>query len=582
VSGKIVLNERFTPQEWIRQRYLRGRADEHPEGTDAWRAFGRRRGGELTAIVEATDNAVVIDLDANEPSGRFLSAVLLAPVDDGTALASVNARRADWYRSNWPVLGDDTQTRDDDIVPIFLDQAPTHPQPTLSLKLAPGTGERLRLLVNDIGPDTIAKVHLETPESDRQRLSVSIWAARERLERRRAQDSFLTRTDNFLDGVASISASPATNHRLFELWVSSRPTMRPGRRLGHVIIEAAERSITVPITIDVLPVELPPATKAAGPYLDESPHFKWFPELADHIGRQLDCDASFVEMLGLAGSAASVAMPDGSGNGTYADLTRAQRNGFAMPTLAYAAAKRTLHALGPDAGARAISGAVQTALAAGLSPPVWSLVDEPSNPGAQLQPWPRWLEAIRGQPGVSVRLAAHLNAPRDQALLDKFDVVLVNGGFGLDIATIERARAAGPEVWLYNTEAPRLTAGAWLWRSAARRYVQWHARMPTADPFDPLDGREGDEQFILPSAAPCPSTPSIHRDLLDLADGVVDQRWLLWLDAEATPSARDLRSRIERRIGVRWDRASRMTRRELREIRESIKMLVQSKGAAQP
>jgi hypothetical protein len=106
--------------------------------------------------------------------------------------------------------------------------------------------------------------------------------------------------------------------------------------------------------------------------------------------------------------------------------------------------------------------------------------------------------------------------------------------------------------------------------------------MPTADPFDPLDGREGDEQLILPSAAPCPSTPSIHRDLLDLADGVVDQRWLLWLDAQARPSARDLRSRIERRIGVRWDRASRMTRRELREIRESIKMLVQSKGAAQP
>jgi hypothetical protein len=97
--------------------------------------------------------------------------------------------------------------------------------------------------------------------------------------------------------------------------------------------------------------------------------------------------------------------------------------------------------------------------------------------------------------------------------------------------------------------------------------------MPTADPFDPLDGREGDEQFILPSLEACPPVPSIHRDLLELAEGIVDQRWLLWLDKLTHERATATRKTIEKRLGTIWTKAASMRRSEFLAIRESIMSL---------
>ena len=67
-------------------------------------------------------------------------------------------------------------------------------------------------------------------------------------------------------------------------------------------------------------------------------------------------------------------------------------------------------------------------------------------------------------------------------------------------------------------------AGFNLWRSGAKGYLQWHARMPTADPFDPSDGREDDVQFLLPHIVPCPEIQDVDRGLFELAEGIVDLR----------------------------------------------------------
>ncbi len=569
VNGETVLREEMTAESWIRQRYLRNRGSEHAPDSDAWQAFGKLRGEERSTEVDVDDDGVTIDLSSNDPGGAFISAVLISPVDENAALASVRESRATWYRDNWPVLASDIQISHADVHKWQLSER-REPGPAVELRAAPGTGERLRIQISGLQRETTAKVRVNFNGLDSTRVSTLVWAARERLERRRAQDSFLTRTGHALHGDEWHGPAPGSDRRLYEMWVDVAAATLPGRHRGQVTLEAGAQTAVLPIILEVLPDVLPAAAKPVGPYLDESPHFTWFAGLEAHRERQLDCDAAFVVRVGLTGAAPSIAAPHlGGGTAFRKDLRRAAASGLVSPVLAYAAAKRTFHGVGAQSGAGSLADAVRGSHAAGLEPPIWSLADEPSNASAG-EPWIDWLAAVRSHAGQPMRIAGHLNARGDRALLSKFDVVLINGGFGLDLDTIAAARAAGPVVWLYNTEAPRLTAGAWLWRSAAVRYVQWHARMPTADPFDPLDGREGDEQLILPSDAACPATPSIHRDLLDLAEGVVDQRWLQWLDAQSTPAARQLQSRLLARLGADWAQATRLARNDLRAMRESI------------
>ena len=202
-------------------------------------------------------------------------------------------------------------------------------------------------------------------------------------------------------------------------------------------------------------------------------------------------------------------------------------------------------------------------------PPVWSVADEPSNAAAQGLNVRGWVQALRERaPGI--KLGAQLNSAADRELAPLFDVAIINQGFGIDAATISTLKSRGPDVWLYNTGAYRATAGLWLWLTDASRYVQWHARMPAADPFDPLDGREADVQIFMPSAEACPVQPNLSRAIFDMADGVTDQRWLLWLDtqhtAEAETLARDLRSKIH---GL-FSEAAALSGRDLDAIRGSI------------
>ncbi|TMO20768.1 hypothetical protein CWC28_21840, partial [Pseudoalteromonas sp. S4492] len=118
------------------------------------------------------------------------------------------------------------------------------------------------------------------------------------------------------------------------------------------------------------------------------------------------------------------------------------------------------------------------------------------------------------------------------------------------IAAIKNNR----NVWLYNMPNPRLAAGFFLWKSGADGYLHWHGRMPTADPFDPTDGREGDVIYMYPWVGSCPSTMTIHQRLLTLQEAVTDLRWMLWLEAEAAvdSKAQELVEQISRKIPGHW------------------------------
>jgi hypothetical protein len=78
--------------------------------------------------------------------------------------------------------------------------------------------------------------------------------------------------------------------------------------------------------------------------------------------------------------------------------------------------------------------------------------------------------------------------------------------------------------------------------------------MPTADAFDPTDGREGDVQFLWPTPGLC-APPDLDADLLELLAGQEDLRWLAWLEIAPGPEAAALRRRLRREVPATWREA---------------------------
>lgn len=96
--------------------------------------------------------------------------------------------------------------------------------------------------------------------------------------------------------------------------------------------------------------------------------------------------------------------------------------------------------------------------------------------------------------------------------------------------------------------------------------------MPTADPFDPTDGREFDVQFLYPTENPCPEEPDIHRDLYEIMEGIVDYRWMLWLEqkAQTDKQASALLSTLQRTIPDEWEDVPGITPQQLNTWRQQI------------
>ena len=161
VNGRDVISTRLTPQEWLERRYLRGIKDEHGPADDAWSAYGRHRGGRVTADIDVGSDGIAIELAGAGPEALYLGAVLLEPTGTTAASEFVEAQRAEWYRSVWPIVaapavGD---------IPTVRIGAPAG----LSLKAtaAPDTGVRLRLAAREDAERGSAKAHAVVCPSDR-------------------------------------------------------------------------------------------------------------------------------------------------------------------------------------------------------------------------------------------------------------------------------------------------------------------------------------------------------------------------------------------------------------------------------
>jgi len=448
----------------------------------------------------------------------------------------------------------------------------THTLPERRVTLAPGTGARITLAVRG-GATAHPQVALDAPETGGVALRARIWAGQWRLTREGAADTVLRLTDDLLRADVEALRLGPERARTYKLWLQAPEEAPPGDYRGALSVRAGRSVIRLPILAEVPAVRLP-ANNRAGFYLDEAPHWRWFAGTGQRAA-QTACDLAFLASMGIRGNAPALATPAPPDFTAFFDDMRAANHAqTAAPWLAYAPLKRLLAREGSEAP-QTLANLAKRLEASGLPRPVWSLADEPGNADQVAQGLTD--EARRLRASVpDVRLAGHLNAPHDGGLAPLFDVILINQGYGIDRHGIAAAERAGPQVWLYNTGRPRLTAGLWLWATGARRYLQWHARMPTADPFDPLDGREGEVQMIYPRATPCPAQPHIDRRLLHMAEGVVDGRWLAWLDAQSSEAARALRRQIKQQLGATWASAAKLGPAEVAAIRREIIALAKS------
>ncbi len=568
VNGRTVHARDWTPDDWIAERYLRGLAHEHRPDDDAWSAFGRWRGAPFIMDVDVAADGIMIALDGDGPAAQFINAVLIEQSGQRGAVDAVQAQRAQWYRAQWPVIAPRQPAN-----AIVMPAQQTRTLPERRVILAPGTGVRITLAVRG-GATNQPRVALDAPETGGVALQARIWAGQWRLAREGAADTVLRLNDDLLRADAEALPLMAERARTYQIWLHASEAAAPGAYRGALMIEAGGGAVRLPIIAEVAEVRLP-ANDRAGFYLDEAPHWRWFADTGQRAA-QTACDLAFLSSMGIRGNAPVLATPAPPDFTAFLDDMRAaNRARTTVPWLAYAPLKRLLTREGQVAPQ--VLAELAKRLEAGRLPrPVWSLADEPGNADQSAQGLAEQASALRASV-PKIRLAGHLNAPHDAALAPLFDVILINQGYGIDLRDIAGAERTGPQVWLYNTGRPRLTAGLWLWATGARRYLQWHARMPTADPFDPLDGREGDVQMIYPNATPCPAQPHIDRRLLDMAEGVVDGRWLAWLDAQGSEAAGALRRKIKRQLGATWASAARLGPAEMAAIRREIIALAKSR-----
>lgn len=553
-----------SPEDWLREVYFAGREAE--DVTDPWTAFYARRGGLLTQTVEVKDGRIVVELAGNTIEATYLSAMLVEPAGTGqAALQRVEAARRERFLEAWPVVGPmvgGLDTKPNGLVLGLLPQGaaaqadwrPGDPGPPPAI--APGTIGWLDAMVAAPEPDAAPRVTLLPPARHGRALPAELRWGHWRYTRHNPAAGQLTLEAEQLRGeLAKLTLRPGLPRRL-NILVAVPEDAAPGRYEGRLTVESGGRSATLPLVVEVPPVALPPADRPVGIYHDFAPYAPWFPELASIARLGMACELRTMRGLGLTGLAPGLATPaPGDARGIAADLGLAREAGFMLDLLAYTPVKRMVEYRGIAMLPELMQQVAAAFAARGLQAPVWSIADEPGNPGSM----PADLERLRGAIRIGdpkARVAGQLNRPADRQLLGLFDVVLLNAGFGIDAQEIQRWRRTGPTPWLYNMPDVEAAAGFHLWRTGAAGYLQWHGRAIGADPFDPTDSGEADVQLYPMQPEPCAAVPDLDLRLLQIARGVADLRWMLWLEGAAArdAEARALLAELRQEIPAAWRR----------------------------
>ena len=562
-----VLHEVHSREQWIKQVYLAGINKEADIDGDLWQVVGQRRSGFITQLVRVNDGVLNLTLEGDR-AARYLAALVIEPFS-GEFAENTEQQRRQRFLNQWPVATPAYNQVDQLTITDISQQIKDHSEN--SYLAAGGTLLNLVFEINSPAADSNPVIAIAPPRSGNNRkLNIATRYGHWRYERPQPNASSLILSDSFLRG--DLSTMPLSNKRprRIHIQVNIPVDASPGEYRGSIQLFTNGELYLQDYQIEVLPFTLPRLTAPIGLYLEPAPYYQWFTPLKKREAFATACDLSLLATMGFTSLAPSLVTPGNDENQQIfiQQLKQLKRFGFDSPVLAYASLKRLLAMSSARNTGIALLKLKQTLAEQELPEVFWSIFDEPV---------PEKLAAIQAssqllhKSPLELKTAGHFNNPHQKDLVQAADLRIINHGYGVNENSIRAMKEDGM-LWLYNMPNPRLAAGAYLWRSGADGYIQWHGRMPTADPFDPTDGREGDVIYLYPWQESCPSAISIHSRLLDLHEATLDYRWLHWLTTQASdhPQAGKLVEEFQAMIPTDWQKASTLTSQQLISMRQKI------------
>ena len=560
------------PWQWVKNRYTQNkfRLSQFSQLSNltSWRAIGQYRGDYKTFDVEAHNDELLIELAGANKMATTITAFMIERQDQHL-LSEVNFNRAQWFNGRWPLLAYPKEHKQS-TVNISKNQTfnITYNNP-LFISLPFKKGLSLKD-VDWLNTPLIVEKRLSLPQLERNLGSYQANPA----------GSFLAIKPLLITAVQNTPKHNSELHLMITVPASLAAGTYPIK-----LINKHDKTVLHQLSIQLLDVALPDLKKPVGVYLDLAPHLFLSYERKTKADKQLLCDLETLSGLTLTGVAPPFPLPKSNKLQTdyQTRLTHLMTLGFKPPFLDYAGLKNLRYQFGQDQTSHMLQQLSKT-----ISTPqslAISIADEPSNVSSkglgliQMAKLVDNSQAIFKQKKIAPLLkAAHLNNPKDRQWLLELDIALINHGYGVSRKSIQKIRNKEVQVWLYNMNNKRLAAGFFLWKHKLSGYLQWHARMPTADPFDPTDGREDDQQLLPVMSKLCAKVADLHPEIIAIAEGVTDHRWLNWLDQKSQDSvaAFKLRQQLLSQVPNTWKRAENLTSEQLQTWRNQIEELALS------
>lgn len=558
------------PWQWVQNRYTQNKYRLSQFSTlnnlTSWRAIGQYRGDYKQFEVEAKNDELHIELAGANQTATTITALVIERSDQHV-LSDINFERATWFNGRWPLLPYQQK--------LIPEKTPTKTyRVTLNNPLFITLPLNKSISLNNISWEN-------TPFIIEKRAAVA------QLERNLGSytanpaGSFLAIKPTLISAENKDTSLSGGLHLTLKAPTNLAPGIYP-----ITIIEASNKQPLKQINIQLLNVELPELNKPVGVYLDLAPHLFLSYERKAVAEKQLFCDLKTLSNLALSGVAPPFPLPKNKAlhKDYVSRLERLHTLGFKPPFLDYASLKNLRYQFGQDQTSELLGQLSQATNKRPRSLAI-SIADEPSNASSHGFGLKQMASLVNNsqtlnisKPSNALLKSGHLNHPKDTQWLGELDIALINQGYGVSRQRIQQIRHHDVDVWLYNMSNKRLAAGFYLWKYTLSGYLQWHARMPTADPFDPTDGREDDQQLLPIMGKLCATVADLHPQLIAIAEGVTDHRWLNWLDQMSQNSipAYKLRQKLLQKIPSTWQNAENITSEQLQTWRNDIEELALS------
>lgn len=578
VQGKTALARELSPSQWLAQDYFNGKDSEAVLDGDLWQLHGKRSFEWVETQATVTDGYLHIAMQGATTHDNYLAGVFATPVGlQGADTVKFDNTLRKRFEQKWPlsntvsntVSKTDANKNDVNIRRVEF-------QPSWRPDLARKTANDSVVLTRDghavvdfeltAGQAQSVSVELTFATSKGQRvdLPVELRQGFWRYQRPQGSATLLSLDADELRSVNSnqnLRLHPKLSRRV-NLLVKDLGQLSAQKLRGRLTL-SQDGQMLAQSEFDLVLTDftLPPLSQSVGIYHEKPVHWGWFENLKVNADMTLLCDYRLLSGLGLTALSPPLTTPVDSLQPYLRDL-RHYHNYFAQAAMDYTTIKRAKQRFGADAGAlmNHLGLLNQTLINEGLPLPRFAMVDEMLELNKkQLAEFSQSVALIRAAM-PQAQIIGQLNKPQNRQLLPMLDLIYINHGFGVEKSQIRQWQSRGMSVSLYNMPNPRLAAGFYLWRSGVQGYLQWHGRMPTAEPYFPLDGREADFQLLYPSTEVCPSVVDINSVLLALAEGISDRRWLSWLQRRAgvDNQAAKLLADIRRRTPADWQQANKL------------------------